>query len=134
MTPHVRPYQDSDAPFVRHAWVRGAATLAERLGLSEPSAKRRAERIAETARVLVAYDHDEPTVLLGFVAFTAPSTVHWVYVPRPFRGVGIARALVRRVVGSGPWTATSRCERWEARSKRWGCTYAAPRMERREAA
>lgn len=134
MTPHVRPYTDQDAPFVRHAWMRGAATLAARLGLPVASAKRRAERIARDAHVVVAFDADEPTVLLGFVAFTG-AVVHWVYVPRPFRGVGIARAMVRRVTGGKPWSTTSKCERWESRSKRWGCAYVpAPREEGRDAA
>lgn len=125
MTPHVRPYVAADAPFVRHAWIRGAATLADKLGLSEASAKRRAERICATASIIVAYDVDEPIVSLGFIAHTG-RVVHWVYVPRAFCGLGIARALVRRVVGAAPWSTTSKCEGWDARSKRWGCTYAAP--------
>lgn len=129
MTPYLRPYVEQDAPFVRHAWVRGAATLAARLGLSVPSAKRRAQRMAERSTILVAYDRDEPTVLLGFIAYTG-RVVHWVYVPLAFRGIGIARALVLRIVGAGPWQTTSRCEEWTERSKRWRAEYVpAPRAE-----
>ena len=129
MTPYLRPYVDSDAPFVRHAWVRGAATLASKLGLATQAAKRRAQRLAESATILVAFDRDEPTVCLGFIAFTG-RVVHWVYVPAAFRETGIARAMVRRVVGDGPWQTTSKCERWEERSRRWRVTYVpAPRRE-----
>lgn len=129
MTPYLRPYVDSDAPFVRHAWVRGAATLAAKLGMAVPAAKRRAQRLADSATILVAFDRDEPTVSLGFIAFTG-RTVHWVYVPAPFRGTGIARAMVRRVVGANEWQTTSKCEQWEERSKRWRVSYVpAPRRE-----
>jgi GNAT superfamily N-acetyltransferase len=129
VTPYLRPYVEQDAPFVRHAWVRGAASLADKLGFAVPSAKRRAQRMAERSTILVAYDRDEPTVLLGFVAFTG-RTVHWVYVPEAFRGIGIGRALVRRVVGAGPWQTTSKCEGWTERSKRWRAEYVpAPRAE-----
>ena len=134
MKPYLRPYTDEDAAFVRHAWVRGAATLAARLGMSEASAKRRALRIAERSALLVAHDLDEPTVCLGFIAFTG-ATVHWVYVPKPFRGLGLARAMVRRIVGGGAWSTTSRCLEWEERSKRWGVSYVpAPRKEEADAA
>lgn len=135
MTPYLRPYVQSDAPFVRHAWVRGAATLASKLGMAVPSAKRRAQRLVDASAILVAFDCDEPTVLLGFIAFTG-RVVHWVYVPAPFRGAGIARAMLLRVVGSGQWSTTSKCERWEERSRRWGATYVpAPRAkEERDAA
>lgn len=132
MTPYLRPYVESDAPFVRHAWVRGAATLASKLGMAAPSAKRRAQRLADRATILVVFDIDEPTVLLGFIAYTG-RVVHWVYVPAPFRGAGIARAMVRRVVGDGAWSSTSKCEGWEERSKRWGATYVpAPRAKEEE--
>mgnify|MGYP003338948616 CR=1 FL=1 len=134
MTPYLRPYVEADAPFVRRAWVRGAATLASKLNLAVPSAKRRAMRMFDRSTILVAYDRDEPTVSLGFVAYTG-RTVHWVYVPLAFRGIGIGRALVRRVVGQGSWQTTSRCEDWDARSKRWRAEYVpAPREEGRDAA
>jgi len=134
MTPYLRPYVDSDAPFVRHAWVRGAATLASKLGMSEPSAKRRAQRLADNATILVAFDRDEPTVCLGFIAFTG-RVVHWVYVPAAFRATGIARAMVRRVVGDGAWQTTSKCERWEERCRKWRVSYVpAPRVDDRRAA
>lgn len=129
MTPYLRPYVEADAPFVRHAWVRSAATLAAKLGMSAPSAKRRAMRLMDRSTILVAFDRDEPTVLLGFIAYTG-RTVHWVYVPAPFRGARYAEAMVRRVVGSGEWQTTSKCERWEDRSKRWRVQYVpAPRAE-----
>lgn len=99
----IRPREPGDDPFIFSAWLRG-------LGGCDPSAQvcnsqtwiRDWHRAIEwlladdQAIVLLAHLRGEPGQLLGFAAGRGRLTpqLHWCYVKQPYRGLGIARALI----------------------------------------
>jgi len=42
---------------------------------------------------LVACLQDSPNVILGYIIYSPPKTVHWIHVKPEFQGMKIARAL-----------------------------------------
>jgi len=72
------------------------------------------DAILDRADALVAYDPDEPSVILGWIVFEA-LTVHYVYVRGPdtesgvtFRRSGIGSHLLKAAVGIGSFSYTHR--------------------------
>lgn len=52
------------------------------------------ERLLDTAEIRVACLKDDPEVILGYALINAPDTVHFVFIKKAFRGIGIAKSLV----------------------------------------
>jgi ribosomal protein S18 acetylase RimI-like enzyme len=97
----VRPAKATDMPFVHDSWRRSfegapAVRLADREHL-RVEMRRVINRLCDHATVLVACDTTDEDTLVGFAAFTerdGRSELHYVYVKKDFRGMGIARSLL----------------------------------------
>jgi GNAT superfamily N-acetyltransferase len=68
--------------------------------------------ILARARVVVARG-DDPGTFYGWVAFERPGLLHYVYVWLPYRGRGVARALVRGAGLREPFFYSCETERGE---------------------
>lgn len=53
--------------------------------------------LARGARLLVIVNELGPRRVLGFICYEAPNLVHYVYVKKPARGLGLSSALLARV-------------------------------------
>src|SRR5687768_11286752 len=124
----LRPFEAGDMAFVRAAWVRGAAKIAEEMGGNTPHGYRRVrnrvERVMQhpTTRIVMAANAEAPTHLFGFVAYAGPNVIHWIYVTKEFRGYGIGKEMLAAALpkfGSEVTVATSRCLKWPARSAKY---------------
>ncbi len=104
MTFPVRTARDGDMAFIVMSWknsFEGAAAVAccdrEHYRIEMTKTIR---RLCDNAIVRVATSPDDDDHLLGFAAFTktdAGAELHYCYVKADFRGMGIAKALLRDV-------------------------------------
>lgn len=100
MTLRIRPAKPDDMAFVLDAWrrsyedapaVRGADREHYRIEMT-----RAIRRICDHAEVRVACDPSDEDTLVGFVAFTG-GELHYAYVKKDFRGMGVAKQLLSEV-------------------------------------
>lgn len=129
MPVRIREFMADDIAFVRSAWLHGAQHLAGRLGLNPVAAKRRAERLLqhEATRVLVACNPEMESHMFGFVAFSAPNVLHWIYVPKTWREIGLGKTLAAAAVpsfGKDMTITSSRCLGWPVRSAKFRVVFA----------
>ena len=111
----IRRYKDSDYPFCRDSFYKGAASAPEYTGLDQnitkPGLRTRFDRMRQFAQIKIAcdFEHDEP--LFGWVAYTElPSHViiWWVYIKSGYRNFGFCKQLIEDCVPEGqrilyPW-------------------------------
>lgn len=100
-----RPYKESDLPFCRDSFYKGAASAHDFTGMDQniikPGLRARFDRFSPYADITIACDveHDEP--LFGWVAVTnlpTHSIVWWVYIKSGYRNFGFARSLIEEAV------------------------------------
>lgn len=96
----IRLSSASDIPFIYSVWLRSYrydSPHCENIsnGLFFESHKNVLARILahRETRVVVACHREDPDLLFGFMAY-GPGVIHFIYVKRPFRNMGIARMLV----------------------------------------
>lgn len=108
MIPHnIRDFRPADDAHIYRCWLGSLAREEEGIS-NEPedddrfrAFKRR--RRPDISRVLAApgtkirvmCSRKDPDVVLGWIVFELPATIHFLYVPKPWRKGGVARALVR---------------------------------------
>lgn len=102
MTPlRVRAAKAEDMAFIVNAWVwsfyEGSPNLraADRDHFRTEMTKT-IRRVCDGSEVRVACDPSDENTLVGFAAFTH-GTLHYVYVKKDFRRMGVARALLHDV-------------------------------------
>lgn len=97
MTLRIRAAKPEDTSFVLDAWrrsfedapaVRGADREHYRIELT-----RAIRRLLDKAECRVACDPEDEDTIVGFAAFTGDE-LHYVYVKKDFRGMGVARQLL----------------------------------------
>lgn len=94
----------ADEPFVFDAWLKSHRQLvARKLQKAGPMAeyRRQAERLINEYGAIVAHSPDQPSVRHGFIC-ASPTALHYVYVPRELRCMGLGQELIRRALGSYP--------------------------------
>lgn len=106
MSIHVRPAKPTDTAFIMDAWKRSfegapAVRHADREHY-RTEMERTIGRVCAGSTVLVACDSSDEDTLVGFASYSArPShhgvALHYIYVKRDFRGMGIAKRLLRDV-------------------------------------
>jgi len=103
----IRAATRADEPFIYKAWLRGYWDhFPARAIVSESEFFERWHRVIE--RILadkrtitvVAHVEGEPDSLLGFACANS-DCVHWAYVKQAFRKLGIAHAMLNRIVFKG---------------------------------
>lgn len=118
----------SEERFVRSSWVKSQRSF-RFYGKSEPwpGPESFALKITDeierglAGTVLIAHAPDDEESLYGFIASDG-ETLHYAYVKKPFRGLGIARALW--VAAGAPRTCTSRGFAFDAVKDRYSFTFA----------
>lgn len=97
---HIREGVQDDWSFIYSSWRRGLFYGNKHpAGIDEAEFMRntqeKLERIMKDSRtdIRVACLIEDPSVIVGY-AVTAPSTLHWVYVKKDWRQIGLAKALV----------------------------------------
>lgn len=100
---HTRPYTKEDEAFIFATWLRSYRNSSQFARNIEHDTFYKwhhliVERILErpTSRTLVAHPKDDPNIILGYLVTEtqAPENyIHWVFVKRPFRRMGVARKL-----------------------------------------
>lgn len=105
----LRPFKESDLPFCRDSFYKGAASASDYMGMDQnilkPGLRSRFDRMLKFAEITIAcdYDHDEP--LFGWVAVTnlpTHSIVWWTYVKAGYRGFGFARQMIEESATNQP--------------------------------
>jgi GNAT superfamily N-acetyltransferase len=107
-----------DLPFVRSTWLRDyreRSSFARRIDAAEYQLFHRLllDRIQSRSRTVVAYDVAAPEVLWGWVCSEPGNCLHYVFVKRPFRNMGLGRALLQAALWpeDGFYTHQTYC--WE---------------------
>lgn len=94
----IRPAQESDYPFIYATWLRSQYYGSPWFKKVEKDSffdnyKLFIKRRLETSTVLVSCLFSDPDVVLGYVVYTGEN-LHWVYVKRAWRQMGIAKEMV----------------------------------------
>lgn len=97
----IRPVEPADHPYLFSTWTQGLFAgcpchrQTPRANFFAKYANPRTKKLLEdpTTRVLVACLPDAPTVILGYIIYTPPHTIHWAHSKEDFKGHGIQRAL-----------------------------------------
>ena len=99
----IRKFQPSDTNFVIATWLRNykeQSYFAKRIIYNvyfkyhEPVVK----LLIQRSHILISFHEKEPEVNLGFFCFeTTPTEFigHYIYVKKPFRGIGIAKEFIK---------------------------------------
>lgn len=78
------------------------------------------ERIIARSIVWVACDAEDPTIIYGFICAEGASTLHYLFVKRRFRGLGIAHRLLNEAgLADGPMEFTHLTDAMVSLRKRW---------------
>lgn len=101
----VRPYSSADMPYVRSTWER-----CYRPRIVSHVSKRVFQehhieiigRLLKGCVTIVACDPKVPESITAWACGAPGSTLHYAYVPLNLRGNGIARELIRHVLGGYP--------------------------------
>ncbi len=101
----LRAMQGSDLNYIRNSWIRNYQPFAK---VSSGIFTRNHPRIIDellssrSASTVVACTGDDPMVVHGWACGETDGPLHWVFVPYPLRGRGIARELIKAVLGGYP--------------------------------
>lgn len=142
----IRLWTPDDYPFVFSSWMHQIRRVPPFRDFDNDEFGNHRSRIVEPIAyglgVLVAHDLQRPNVLLGFICYKRPDTLHFVYVKdgSGFRRMGIGTALMRRAFGDALGRTTlyathmSGCAKHDKRlrsilSERWGLKYDPYRTE-----
>lgn len=95
-----RPMRPTDEAFILDAWRRsyeGSAAVkhADREHYRQEMT-RTIRRILDKATVRLRVDAEDENTIVGFAAFTGHE-LHYVYVKKEFRKMGVARALLQDI-------------------------------------
>ena len=99
----IRPYDKADIPFIMNSWLKsykhnsGFGKL-----LTYDTYFQHHERLIKTllitSSVTIAHEKDDPTLILGYVAFerrpTYGQVIHFAFVKKEFRLFGIFKQLL----------------------------------------
>jgi hypothetical protein len=97
----MRPASEGDAPFIVDSWMlsyRPSAVARDAGGAYIRGQKAKIRRLLSRANILVACLPEDPETILGWSA-TEATVVHFVYVKREFRRLGIASSLLSPFLG-----------------------------------
>jgi hypothetical protein len=96
----VRDARDADFAFIVDAWCRSFEHSPAVKGADREAYRTEMVRMVRSvmgrATTRVACDHEDDDVLLGFATFSGP-VLHYVYVRKDFRQMGIVRAMLEGV-------------------------------------
>ncbi len=106
----VRPAEPADLAFISETWAEGfrrgsawAHRLTNRVYFSHHAPVIAA--LLSRSAVLVAADPQDPAVIYGYVVFEVESpegpALHWCYVKKAWRRLGVATRLVEAAVAAG---------------------------------
>ena len=105
----VREATPDDRGFIVQAWLRGYQRSPEVEVLTgpeySPAQRDLINRILARGQAWIIFNREIPTQYFGFVVSERDSSlevavVHWVYVKKEFRDLGLARALLLRATGA----------------------------------
>lgn len=101
----LRPFRDSDLPYVRDTWARGAANVFPWSVLGSGVVHQRLrpaiDRLMAAGNTIVCHTEDDPDTIAGYVCHSG-DVLHWVHVKRVLQGVGVCRALLAEAFGGRP--------------------------------
>ena len=107
----IRPGAVTDRSFIFDSWRHSFwdAPAVRGMGRDQYFADmgRRVEALLDRTAVLVAHDPADPDIILAWACIEPPA-VHYVFVRKDFRGLGLARALVSSIEGLTTFTHWSR--------------------------
>lgn len=94
----IRPFTETDRSFIFSTWLLGLYHGNDWFGEIDKDVyfkqyQQVIDALLKKSEVRVACLPDEPDVVLGYVAYTG-NTLHWVFVKKAWRKLGIATALV----------------------------------------
>lgn len=95
----IRPANERDVPFIFSCWLRGLRYGNELFELIDAEVYYEVYHqviqniiTSPGTNVSVACLKEDPEVILGF-SVSSGSTLHWTHVKKPWRNIGIAKAL-----------------------------------------
>lgn len=103
----LREHTPDDLGFIVDAWMKNYQKSGEVEDLTPdlycPAQRAQINRFLRAGGAVLAVNVADPTQLFGFVAFERDETarvavVHYVYVKKTFRGLGLGKQLVERAV------------------------------------
>lgn len=98
----IRPYNPQDEAFVYSTWLRGLYYGNEWFRKIDKKAffdKYRLviKHLIETATIQVVCLEESPEIIAGYVVYSLPK-LHWVYVKKDWRGLGIGKEIIPKGV------------------------------------
>lgn len=104
----IRPYQEGDYGFILDSWLKNYKDHCS----TSPSMywaeqKLIIDRLLKTADTYVLCSPEDETALHGYVCGEMGRYIHYVYIPFKLRKNGLARELIRHLLGSYPETIVS---------------------------
>ncbi len=104
----IRPYHKGDYGFILDSWIK---TYKDHSSTS-PSMYWHEQKLVidyllDTACTYVLCSPEDPTALHGYICGEMGRYIHYVYIPFKLRKNGLARELIRHLLGSYPDTIVS---------------------------
>ena len=121
-----REAQPADRPYIASTWrnsfvLHGVLIDDMRRPLAYDGARVMIENLISrpTTSVLIACLPDAPTVLVGWAAVEAETTIHYIYVRAEFRHHGVATALLAAFPGISHYSTRTKPTLRAARQSGW---------------
>ncbi len=94
----IRPLGPEDMPFVASTWLRDygeKSAFARKIAPQDYHLfhKLVIARLLERSKTLIVADPKDDGLLFGFLCCEPPTILHYAYIKRPFRGLGLGAAL-----------------------------------------
>jgi hypothetical protein len=91
-----RAESPSDIHFIVNSWTRSLWKHQQHVKDFPILHQRRITAILENAKVMLACDSTDPSVIFGYVVWE-PDVLHWVYVKHAFRKLSLCRSMLSQI-------------------------------------
>lgn len=106
----IRSVSKDDYPFIFNSWLKSLSKSFTKNNLTDKNVyyqgqHRLIERLLQTSNCHVAVDGDDESIIVGYLIESVEQSVnvvHYIYVKKDFRNMGIAESLLRHAnIGRG---------------------------------
>ncbi len=109
----IRPMVKGDEPFLYATWLncyRESSPYTKGIpkDIFYDNHKMIIAKILQNSEISIACDAEDACVIYGFLVASGVDTIHFIYVKAPFRGYGIAKALMSIKL----WKEPFQCSHW----------------------
>ena len=123
----LRGIKPSDHNYVLATWSKGILDEVPFRWMSQGVWRKHHARlellVRGSANGVVAVNKDDEDHIIGYAIY-CPQVIHWIYVKKPFRGLGIGRELFSNAVNEGePFKFSHHCKATKALASHYIAEY-----------